>query len=160
MINIGIIGVGRIGRVHGENISRYIRNARIKTIADPYLNDEQIIWATRLGIQNWTKCYKDILTDNEIHAVLICSPTDTHCEIAIDCIHAGKHIFCEKPIDKNIIKIYNVIYELEKYNVKFQVGFNRRFDHNFKAIKQAIQSHKIGQPHILRITSRDPYPPT
>ncbi|CAF3793059.1 unnamed protein product [Rotaria sp. Silwood1] len=162
MLNVGIIGVGRIGRLHTENIIRNFRNVRIKSIADLNLNDEMILWAKNLGIQHWTKFYENLLADTEIHAVLICSSTDTHCDIAINCIRANKHIFCEKPLSFNIQESKDVISELEKSTntkLKFQMGFNRRFDHNYQAMKKAIETKQIGQPHILRITSRDPCPP-
>ncbi|CAF4820191.1 unnamed protein product [Rotaria sp. Silwood1] len=163
MLNIGIIGMGRIGRIHAENIARNFQNVRIKGIADLYLNDEMILWAKNLGIQCWLKCYGDLLADNEIHAIFICSPTSTHCDIAIDCIRSNKHVFCEKPLGSSIREIYGVILEFEKSSntkLKFQIGFNRRFDHNFQAIRAAIESKQVGQPYILRLTSRDPSPPS
>lgn len=78
MIKIGIIGAGRIGKVHGESISCYIKRAKIKAIADPYMNEETRFWAQDLGIQDIYTDYKKILEDKEIDAVLICSSTDTH----------------------------------------------------------------------------------
>ncbi|CAF2914821.1 unnamed protein product [Rotaria sp. Silwood2] len=163
MLNVGIIGVGRIGRLHAENIARNFQNVRIKSIADSHLDDEMIFWAKNLGIQYCTKSNGDLLVDTDIQAVLICSPTSTHYDIAIDCIRTNKHVFCEKPLSSNIQEIKDVILELEKSTntkLKFQIGFNRRFDHNFRAIREAIASKQIGQPHILRLTSRDPCPPS
>ena len=159
MIKIGIIGAGRIGKVHGESISCYIKRAKIKAIADPYMNEETRLWAQDLGIQDIYTDYKKILEDKEIDAVLICSSTDTHSKIALEAIKAGKHIFCEKPIDHDVNKIKEVIKALEGSRVKFQVGFNRRFDHNFAAARKAVEEGKVGAINILKITSRDPAAP-
>ena len=107
-----------------------------------------------------TKDYKDILNDKDIDAVLVCSSTDTHAAISIEAINAGKHVFCEKPVDHSIEKIQAVADALNEHpDIKFQVGFNRRFDHNFAAIRKAYDDGKIGEAHILKITSRDPEPP-
>ena len=78
MINIGIIGAGRIGRVHGESISKFVPNAKVKAIADPFLNDNTIAWANALGITETYTDYKKILADKDIQAVLICASTDMH----------------------------------------------------------------------------------
>ena len=86
-----------------------------------------------MGVEKTTKDYKEIIHDPEIDAVLICSSTDTHSPISIEAIKAGKHVFCEKPIDHDVEKIMEVIKALEGTNIKYQVGFNRRFDHNFQS---------------------------
>lgn len=159
MINIGIIGAGRIGKVHGQSISKYVKGARIKSIYNFILDEETLSWAKEMGIDEVYDDYNKILNDEEIDAVLICTSTDTHSPISIEAIKAGKHVFCEKPIDHDIEKIKNVMKELENSNVKYQVGFNRRFDHNFIAAKEAVQSGKIGDINIIKITSRDPEAP-
>ena len=92
-------------------------------------------------------------------AVLICSSTDTHAPISIEAIEAGKHVFCEKPVDHDLGKIKAVMEALEGSDVKYQVGFNRRFDHNFAAAREAVASGKIGDLAVLKITSRDPGAP-
>lgn len=160
MIKIGIIGAGRIGKVHTTSICTRVKNAEIKTIADPFMNEETAKWAKSMGVENTTKDYKEILADPEIEAVLICSSTDTHSPISVEAIKAGKHVFCEKPIDHDVTKIKDVINALKDNKVKYQVGFNRRFDHNFEAVKDAVAAGKIGEPHIVRLTSRDPEPPS
>lgn len=160
MVTVGIIGAGRIGKVHAESISNYVKNAVVKTIADPFMNEATENWAKGMGIANTTKDYKEILTDPEIDAVLICSSTNTHSPISIEAIEAGKHVFCEKPIDHDVEKIKAVMKVLEGKKTKYQVGFNRRFDHNFRAVQQAVAAGKIGDPHIIKITSRDPEPPS
>lgn len=160
MVKVGIIGAGRIGKVHAESICTRVKNAKLKTIADPFMNDETEAWAKGMGVEQVTKDYKEILQDEEIKAVIICSSTDTHSPISVEAIEAGKHVFCEKPIDHDIEKIKQVMEALKKTEVKYQVGFNRRFDHNFKAVKDAVESGKIGEPHIIKVTSRDPEPPS
>ena len=159
MINLGIIGAGRIGKVHIESISTQIPNAKVKMLADPFMDEEKEAWAKSRGVEQVTKDYHEILNNPEIDAVLICSSTDTHASISIEAIEADKHVFCEKPVDHSIEKIRQVQEALKKHPVKYQVGFNRRFDHNFEAVQKAVVAGKIGASHIIRITSRDPEPP-
>lgn len=160
MVTVGIIGAGRIGKVHTTSICNIVKNATIKTIADPFMNEETANWAKGMGVNHTTKDYKEILADPEIDAVLICSSTNTHSPISVEAIKAGKHVFCEKPIDHDVDKIKEVIDALKDSKVKYQVGFNRRFDHNFEAVKNAVVAGKIGEPHIIKVTSRDPEPPS
>ena len=160
MVTVGIIGAGRIGKVHTESICNYVRNAKIKTVADPFLNEATESWLKSMGVENTSKDYHDILNDPEIDAVLICSSTNTHSPISLEAIAAGKHVFCEKPIDHDLGKIKQVVEALKGSNIKYQVGFNRRHDHNFAAVKQAVVDGKVGDVHIIKITSRDPEPPS
>lgn len=159
MLKVGIIGAGRIGKVHTESITKYVPNTEVKAIADPFMNDATEEWAKSMGVKEIYKDYKEILKDKEIEAVLVCSSTDTHSQISIEALQAGKHVFCEKPVDHNLERIKNVLDEVKESGKKFQVGFNRRFDHNFRAIKEAVKAGKIGEPHIIRVTSRDPEAP-
>ncbi len=160
MVTVGIIGAGRIGKVHTESICNYVRNAKIKMVADPYMNEETEKWLLGMGVANVSKDYHEILNDPEIDAVLICSSTNTHSNISLEAIAAGKHVFCEKPIDHDLAKIKEVVKALEGSNIKYQVGFNRRFDHNFAAVRKAVVDGKIGETHIIKVTSRDPEPPS
>lgn len=160
MVTVGIIGAGRIGKVHTESICNYVRNAKIKTVADPFMNETTAKWLTSMGVENTTQDYHEILNDPEIDAVLICSSTNTHSPISLEAIAAGKHVFCEKPIDHDLTKIKQVVEALKGSNIKYQVGFNRRHDHNFAAVKQAVVDGKVGDVHIIKITSRDPEPPS
>ena len=160
MLKIGIIGAGRIGKVHLESISYHVKNATVTAMADPFMNEETEKLIRSYGVSKVTKDYKDILNDKDIDAVLVCSSTDTHAAISIEAINAGKHVFCEKPVDHSIEKIQAVADALKEHpDINFQVGFNRRFDHNFAAIRKAYDDGKIGEAHILKITSRDPEPP-
>ncbi|AGC68032.1 oxidoreductase domain protein [Thermoclostridium stercorarium subsp. stercorarium DSM 8532] len=159
VLNLGIIGAGRIGRLHAENIVSCYRNVRLKSVSDLYYENLQD-WAKSLGIENLTGNYEDILNDPEIDAVLVCSPTDTHARISIEAARAGKHIFCEKPVDMDPNRIKEVLRQVEQAGVIFQVGFNRRFDKNFRRAYEMIREGKVGDIHVIRITSRDPAPPT
>ncbi len=160
MIKVGIIGAGRIGKVHMTSISTRVKDAVIKTVADPFLNEETIAFAKSMGVEHTTKDYHEIINDPEIDAVLICSSTDTHSPISIEAIKAGKHVFCEKPIDHDVARIKEVMEALKGTGLKYQVGFNRRFDHNFEALQKAVADGKVGKPEIIKITSRDPEPPS
>jgi myo-inositol 2-dehydrogenase/D-chiro-inositol 1-dehydrogenase len=160
MLNIGIIGAGRIGKVHGASILNFVPAAKVKSIADPFLTEETIAWAAAGGIAHTTGDYKEILADPAIDAVLICSSTDTHAQISVEAIRAGKHVFCEKPVDHSVAKINRVLDALRERDVKYMVGFNRRFDHNFRAVRKAVTDGKIGKVEIVKITSRDPEPPS
>ena len=100
-----------------------------------------------------------MLADPEIGAVIVCSSTDTHADIVIAAAEKGKHIFCEKPVDLTVAKVKKALAAVQKAGVKIQVGFNRRFDHNFRRVRDQVRDGAIGDPHIVRITSRDPAPP-
>jgi myo-inositol 2-dehydrogenase/D-chiro-inositol 1-dehydrogenase len=157
-IKVGVIGTGRIGKMHAENLINNIRSVEVKSIADVYA-DSIKDWAKEAGIENVYVDYHDLLNDPEIDVVLICSSTHTHSQITIEAAQAGKHIFCEKPIDYNLDRIHAALTAVKEAGVKFQVGFNRRYDHNFKAVRDLVQAGKIGDPHIIKVTSRDPAPP-
>ncbi len=160
MVNIGIIGMGRIGKVHLQSITYHVKNACVKAVADPFMNEETKEFVRGMDVGKIYGDYKEILADPEIDAVLVCSSTDTHAAVSIEAIQAGKHVFCEKPVDHALDKIQKVADALAAHpQCKFQVGFNRRFDHNFAAVRRAYDQGKIGQAHVLKITSRDPEPP-
>ena len=160
MVKVGIVGAGRIGRVHITSIATRVPDARIKTVADPFITRETEEWAKTMGVEHTTKDYHEIINDPEISAVLICSSTDTHSQISLEAIRAGKHVFCEKPVDHDVKKIMEVVKALEGTKLKYQVGFNRRFDHNFEALQKTVAEGKIGKTEIIKITSRDPEPPS
>ncbi len=161
MLNIGIIGAGRIGKVHTQSIVNYVRGAKVTAIADPFITPETEEWARGLGIANISRDYRSILQDASIDAVLICSSTDTHSPISLEAIAAGKHIFCEKPIDHDIGRIREVLTALAGApNLKYMVGFNRRFDHNFRAVRAAVLNGSVGKVELVKVTSRDPEPPS
>ncbi len=157
-INIGIIGTGRIGRLHARNLAYRLSGANLVAVSDIYLDAAREV-AAELGVASVYRDYRRILQDTSIEAVLICSSTDTHAQIIEEAAAAGKQIFCEKPIALELDKIDQALDAVERAGVKLQIGFNRRFDPNFSRLQEAIAAGEIGQPHILRITSRDPEPP-
>lgn len=157
-LKVGIIGAGRIGQVHAKSITYHIPQAEIVAISDIFVDGAKKV-AEELSIPNYYQDYHEILNNPEIDAVLICSSTDTHADIACEAAQAGKHIFCEKPVDLTVAKIKKVIDEVNKAGVKLQIGFNRRYDHNFAHIKELANEGKLGDLQIIKITSRDPEPP-
>jgi len=156
---LGIIGAGRIGKLHAENLKYFVPQATIKAIADVNMTPQIEAWAKGLGIQVVTKDPKAIFEDKEIQAVFICSSTDTHADFVIQAAKAGKHVFCEKPIDTTVHKVKAALVAVEKAGVKLQVGFNRRFDHNFARIHELVKNDAVGSVQIVKISSRDPAPP-
>jgi len=157
-LKVGVIGAGRIGKVHIENISVRISSAEVVAVADPLIEEAGKV-AEQFGITSVSGDYKEVLSKPEVEAVLICSPTDTHSQYIIEAAAAGKHIFCEKPLDLSLGKIQIILNAVEKAGVKLMVGFNRRFDPNFSKVRQMVMNGEIGNPHILQITSYDPMPP-
>lgn len=157
MLNVAIIGAGRIGKLHAENLVLRIPETNVVTITDVNLPAAQET-AARLNIPNVSADYREALKDG-IDAVIICSSTDTHTQFIIEAAAAGKHIFCEKPIDLSLKRIDEALAAVDKAGVKLQIGFNRRFDPNFRRVRDAVERGEIGQPHRLHIISRDPAPP-
>jgi myo-inositol 2-dehydrogenase/D-chiro-inositol 1-dehydrogenase len=157
-MNVGVIGAGRIGKVHAENLALRIQETNVVAIADVVLSAAQET-GTRLNIPMVTADTLEVIQSPEVDAVIICSATDTHTEIIIEAAKAGKHIFCEKPIDLSLKRIDEALAAVEAAGVKLQIGFNRRFDPNFRRIRQAVEQGEIGQPFRLHLVSRDPAPP-
>ena len=157
-LRIGIIGAGRIGKLHANNLSHRVPMAEVAAISDVYEPAAKEL-AEKLNIPAYYSDYHKILEDDTIDAVFICSSTNTHSPISIEAARAGKHIFCEKPIDHDLDKIAEVLAEVKKAGVKYQVGFNRRFDRNFKHVHDVVQSGGIGDVQIVKVTSRDPEAP-
>jgi myo-inositol 2-dehydrogenase/D-chiro-inositol 1-dehydrogenase len=157
-VTLGIIGAGRIGRLHVDNLLT-IPQVKIKAVSDVVVDHLQA-WAASKGISVLTTNYQDLLADPEIDAVFICSPTSTHAQIIQEAARAKKHIFCEKPVSFSAEQTIEALRVVEEEDVQLQVGFNRRFDPNFQKVRDLVQQGEVGQPHILKITSRDPQPPS
>lgn len=156
-LTIGVIGAGRIGQLHIENL-RHHPNIRIKWISDLYFEKLEG-WIKKCGIEQSTKNHMDIINDPEVDAVIICSPTDTHVDIIKSACEKGKHIFCEKPISLTLEASIEAVEAVQKAGVKLQMGFNRRFDRNFYQLHEYLKTNQLGEIQSLRITSRDPEPP-
>ncbi len=158
-LKIGIIGAGRIGNVHAESITFHIPEAEVLMVSDPDVKKANDL-AARLSIPTATADYMDIILNPEIDAVLVCSPTNTHADISVLAANNKKHIFCEKPIDLTIAKILAAKKAADDNHVKMQIGFNRRFDHNHGRVQQLAKSGALGKVEVVKITSRDPEPPS
>ncbi|SHE31919.1 myo-inositol 2-dehydrogenase [Marinitoga hydrogenitolerans DSM 16785] len=156
-LKIGVIGAGRIGKIHARNIAK-LNNVELISIADINVEAAKDL-AIKVGAKKYFSDFLKVINDDEIDAVVICSPTNTHAKLIIESAKAGKDIFCEKPIDFDIEVIKKALEVVKECGVKLQLGFNRRFDHNFKKIKELIQNDELGKPHIIKITSRDPKAP-
>ena len=157
-INFGLIGCGRIGRIHAESLATRIPTARLVAVADVAASAAREL-AARLHVEKISTDYRELLANSTIDAVVICSSTDTHSRIIQEAAAAGKHIFCEKPIDYDLSRIHGALSAVDKAGVKLQIGFNRRFDPSFAKVRELVAAGAIGRPHVIRITSRDPSPP-
>lgn len=161
-LTIGVIGAGRIGKVHAKTISKMVIpgvDLRIGWVVDPVVEAARDL-AASLAIPKFGADYREVLADPDVDAVLVCSSTNTHSEISIAAAEAKKHVFCEKPVDLTIARVDAAIQAAKENGVILQVGFNRRFDPDFKKIRDIVASGEIGVPHILKIISRDPNPPS
>jgi myo-inositol 2-dehydrogenase/D-chiro-inositol 1-dehydrogenase len=159
-ISIGVIGAGRIGKIHIENIFRRIPEVSLKSVADLQIDNDLKSWANNIGIPNLINNPYDIIDDPEIDAIIIASSTDSHSELIQKAANAQKSIFCEKPLDVDLTRIKETLKVVNQKGTKLMIGFNRRFDRNFKRINELIASGQIGEPQIVKITSRDPTPPS
>jgi myo-inositol 2-dehydrogenase/D-chiro-inositol 1-dehydrogenase len=157
-INIGLIGAGRIGRIHAESLAHRVPGAHLLAVADVVVEAAERC-AADFHIPSVFKDPRQVLDDPEIEAVAICSSTDTHAPLIEQAAQAGKHIFCEKPIDYDLARIDRALHVVEKAGVKLQIGFNRRFDPSFKQARSMVAAGRVGKPHVVRITSRDPEAP-
>lgn len=157
-LKVGLIGAGRIGRMHAGNLATQIESTELVMVAD-VLEENARQCASRYAIPAATGDYHDILAHPEIEAVVICSSTDTHALIIEEAARAGKHIFCEKPIALDLPSIDRALAAVAEASVKLQLGFNRRFDASYSRVHQAVQAGEIGRVQQLHIISRDPTPP-
>lgn len=156
-IGIGIIGIGRIGRLHAEVLTQRVPGATVRAVSDPFVAETP--WLDELGIAVSYASHHELLADPSVDAVYVCSSTDTHAQIVIDAARAGKHLFCEKPIDLDPLRVRDALDAVREAEVLLQVGFNRRFDHNHAQAAEAVREGKVGKVELIKITSRDPAPP-
>jgi len=155
-VRIGVLGVGRIGRMHAEIIANEIDGASVAGVFD--VNNEaasSVADALRVAVMT----VDEMLASDEVDAVAVCSSTDTHVDLIERAAAAGKAIFCEKPVSLDLTEVDKALAAVEQYPVPFMVGFNRRFDPTHAAVQEAVASGRVGDPHIARMSSRDPAPP-
>ncbi len=157
-IQMGIIGVGRIGRLHAEHLATRVPGAGVAAICDVNQEAAREV-ADSLRVPRVYADPEALCKSHEVHAVVICTSTDTHADLIELAAASGKHIFCEKPIALDLARIDRAVAAADAAKVKVQVGFNRRFDPGFAAVQAQVADGVVGPVHLVRITSRDPHPP-
>ena len=157
-IGFGIAGLGRIGKIHFKNVETFCENAKVVALSNLNVNNIEWIKSKQKGINIYER-FDQMVNDKHVDAVIISSPTPFHSEQIKIALHAGKAIFCEKPIDLSLEKVIQVQELVNKSRIPFMVGYNRRYDPNILKIKKDIECGVIGTIQILKITSRDPSPP-
>ena len=153
---LGVIGTGRIGTMHVENLVRSVPEAPVQTVASRRVDE---VWAEELGIPVCTTDFGELLQDPEIDAVVIALSSELHVETICRAAAAGKHIFCEKPVGFAPEPIAQALAAVHKAGVQLQVGFNRRFDPSLQKLQQAVRDRAVGDLHSLRVINRDPKAP-
>jgi myo-inositol 2-dehydrogenase/D-chiro-inositol 1-dehydrogenase len=156
-IKVGIIGMGRIGKIHLENLCTKIDGVNVAAVVNPSKKGQD--YARGFGVKEVSDDLNIIFDKPEINAVLICSPSNSHADYAIRAAEADKAIFCEKPIDMSLERAMEVVAKVNEYGVPMMVTFNRRFDSDFAKVRKAVSDRKIGKILSLHIISRDPGPP-
>jgi myo-inositol 2-dehydrogenase/D-chiro-inositol 1-dehydrogenase len=156
-LRIGVIGVGRIGRLHADLVARQVPGAALAAVSDPDVEVARRV-AEELGAEV-ADTAEDLLARTDVDAVAICSTTATHADLVVAAARAGKAIFCEKPVALQLAEVDRALAAVAEAGVPLQIGFNRRFDPAHQAVRDAVASGAVGEPHIVRISSRDPEPP-
>ena len=156
-VRVGVLGVGRIGRMHAELLARQVPGARVTAVFDTLAAAASEV-AGELGVERADSA-PELMASDDIDAVAICTSTDTHAELLVTAAAAGKAIFCEKPVSLDLAEVDRALDAVSAAGVPFQIGFNRRFDPGHASVAAAVQSGRIGLPHLAHITSRDPAPP-
>ena len=155
-LRIGIIGVGRIGRMHAELVAHQVPGAALGAVYDAHEPAARGV-AAELGVPAVASVAE--ILDGDLDAVAICSSSDTHVDLLVAAADAGKALFCEKPVSLDLAEVDRALGAIDAAGVPFQVGFNRRFDPAHASVREAVVSGAVGEPHLVRISSRDPEPP-
>ncbi len=153
-LRIGVLGTGRIGRMHADYIARHTPRAVLSAVSDVNEVAAQEV-AAQYGVPALSAA--DVIANSD--AVAICTSTDTHVDYIVAAAEAGKAIFCEKPVSLDLAEVDRAGEVLERTGVPFMVGFNRRFDPGHRAVRDAVLSGRLGDVRMARVTSRDPAPP-
>jgi myo-inositol 2-dehydrogenase / D-chiro-inositol 1-dehydrogenase len=157
-VGVGVIGVGRIGRMHAELLAHQVAGASLAAIHDPAADVAASIGG-ELGVPVIADV-DELLAAPGVDAVAICSSTDSHPGLIAAAARAGKAIFCEKPLSLDLAQLDRALAAVAEAAVPFQIGFNRRFDPAHQSVRDAVQSGAVGEPYLVRISSRDPAPPS
>ncbi len=155
-ISVGLIGAGRIGRLHAELLARRVPGAAVGAVYDVHQP-----FAADVGADLDVPVAGTVeeVLDGDVEAVAICSSADTHVELMVAAAEAGKAIFCEKPVSLDLAELDRGLQAVRRAGVPFQIGFNRRFDPAHASVAAAVAAGRVGDPHLVRISSRDPQPP-
>ena len=155
MRSLGLIGAGKVARVHAANLARG-EGARLAVVAD-VVDEAARALAAESGAEPSRP--QELLERADVDAVLITTPPDTHADLVRAAAERGKHVFCEKPLAPDVAAARGAVEACERAGVLLQVGYNRRFDRSFRAVRDAVRDGRVGTPWLLRISSRDPEPP-
>ena len=157
MVKLGLLGIGRIGRIHLQNISNHFEDAKVMAAMNP--SDGGREFARKMGVPFVTDDAMAVIKHAEVDAVLICTATDAHADYVIAAAAAGKAVFCEKPIDLTMEKVKETLSAVESARIQLMLAFNQRIDPSFAAVRQAVKDGQIGSLRSIHIISRDPAPP-
>ncbi|CAN5596245.1 inositol 2-dehydrogenase [soil metagenome] len=157
MTKVGILGLGRIGKIHLENLSTRFPGVEVLAAMNPSEAGQD--YARKFRVPMVTSDADEVINHPEIEAIFVCSPTDSHADYVIKAARAGKAIFCEKPVDLSVEKVIQTLQVVKNSNVPLMLAFNQRFDYNFLHIKEQLSKEKIGKLYTLHLISRDPAPP-
>ncbi|MCO5284809.1 MAG: inositol 2-dehydrogenase [Chitinophagaceae bacterium] len=151
---IALIGLGRMGKIHLRHLYQAIPDAVLVAVSDRFYERDKFV-EEYPGIA-FSNDSDEVLAQPEIDAVVICTPTSTHAELIEKALEAGKHIFCEKPLDLSLSVTIDLLKKAEKRGVKLMIGFNRRFDPDFSKARDSVTKNVIGDIQVIKITNRDP----
>lgn len=156
-LKVAVAGLGRIGKIHLKNLCRNFPELEVVAAMDVFEESKSV--AGEFMVPDFFTNFDELLTLPGLDVVIICSPTDTHADYVVKAAKAGLQIFCEKPLDLSLERVKEVLKIVDECGVNLMLGFNRRFDPEFRKIRQLVLDDAIGDPQIVKITSRDPGPP-
>jgi len=157
-LNVGVIGLGRLGRVYAEDLAHCVPAAHLVAVADTQAAVAES-FAREHGVPKWYASHRELLHDRDVEAVAVITPTSTHKEVVIDAAGCGKAIFCEKPISLSMVEAKQMLDAVGTAGVFLQMGFQRRFDSGYIEAKKKIDAGVIGNPVLIGLISRDPFAP-
>jgi len=157
-LNVGVIGLGRMGSLYARNLAQRVTNARLVAMADQKADLREQFAGEFGGVKVYAN-HLDLLQDKDVEAVAIITSTSTHKQVVMDAAAGGKAIFCEKPMALSLADAYEMLHAVESAGVFFHVAFQRRFDTGYVAAKKKVDDGVIGDPVVIACISRDPFRP-